>query len=125
ESQVNLAILSRIRGSLSDARKEVEAASVLAQEIGDPYRLAACAVNQAEIELELAEYDKANHLNERAGRIYNELGHSLGHTHFLQNEAAIHRSQANLEAAREAILKARMIAEDRSLKHRAAELMVE
>lgn len=125
ECQVNLSILRRNQGSLAVARKEILEASMLSQEIGDPYRIAACAVNQAELEIELADYQQANRLNERAGRIYNELSHSLGQTHYLQNEAHLHRIQANLDAALEAAYKARIIAEDRSLKRRAAELMVD
>ncbi|HSP07446.1 MAG TPA: hypothetical protein VLR94_09730, partial [Acidobacteriota bacterium] len=125
ECLVNLSILLRNQGSLSDAHREIVEASALSQEIGDPYRIAACAVNQAEVEMELADYQQANRLNERAGRIYNEMNYSLGQTHYLQNEAHLHRIQANLDAALEATLKAQVIAEDRSLMHRAAELMLD
>lgn len=125
ECQVNLSILRRNQGSLAEARREIVEASSLSQEIGDPYRIAACAVNQAEIELELAEYQQSIRLNERAGRIYNELNYSLGQTHCLQNEAHLQRIQANLEAALESALKARSIAEDRSLRRRASELTLE
>lgn len=125
ECQVNLCILRRQQGSLADARREIVEASAHSHEIGDPYRIAACAVNQAEVELELAEYQQANRLNERAARIYNELNYSLGLTHCLQNEAHLHRIQANLEAAAESVLKARSIAEDRCLMRRTAELLME
>lgn len=122
ECLVNISIIRQLQGNLQEARQHIINAFVLAQEMGDPASIAACSVNQAELELRLGNYEMANRLNERAGRIYNELNHNLGQTYYLQNEGSLSLINGNLEAAMEAFIKARGIADESSLKKRVTEL---
>src|SRR5205823_1175963 len=109
-------------GDLREARQHIINAFALAQEIADPFCIASCSVNQAELEYKLANYEVSASLNETAGRIYNELNYDLGLTHYLENEAHLQTIQANLDAALEAIDKAERIAQDKNLRRRFLEL---
>ena len=104
-------------------RQNIVNAFALAQEIGDPFGIAACAVNQAELELDLANYDLADKLNERAGKIYSELGHSLGLTYYLQNQAQNKMIAGELDAALDSVMKALKLAKDKNLRKRVSELL--
>ena len=108
---------------MHEARQNIVNAFALAQEIGDPFGIAACAVNQAELELDLANYDLAEKLNERAGKIYSELGHSLGLTYYLQNQAQNKMIAGELETALDSVMKALKLAKEKNLRKRVSELL--
>ncbi|HEY4491101.1 MAG TPA: diguanylate cyclase [Acidobacteriota bacterium] len=120
---VNIGLVRQSQGDLQEARKQVINAFALAQELGDPSCIANCSVNQAELEFKLANYEVGNRWNERAARIYNELDHSIGLTHYLENESWLHLIQGKLEPALEAVQKARQLASDKYLLRRQAELL--
>ncbi|HSE41927.1 MAG TPA: tetratricopeptide repeat protein, partial [Acidobacteriota bacterium] len=123
ECLLNISIIRHVLGNMHEARQNIVNAFALAQEIGDPFGIAACAVNQAELELDLANYDLAYKLNERAGKIYSDLGHSLGLTYYLQNQGLYRKISGELESALEAVTKARKLAEEKQLRKRVSELL--
>jgi diguanylate cyclase (GGDEF)-like protein len=120
---VNTSIVRHLLGDLTDARQYIVNAFAIAQEIGDPFSIGSCSANQADLEYKLANYELAARLNERAGRIFNEINHDPGLTYYLENEAHLQTVKGNLDAALEAILKAETIAQDKNLKKRTLELL--
>jgi tetratricopeptide (TPR) repeat protein len=123
ECLLNISIIRHVVGNMHEARQNIVNAFALAQEIGDPFGIAACAVNQAELELDLANYDLADKLNERAGKIYTDLGHSLGLTYYYQNQAQHRMIAGELDPALAAATRARKLAEEKQLRKRVTELM--
>ena len=53
ECLLNISIIRHVLGNMHEARQNIVNAFAFAQEIGDPFGIAACAVNQAELELDL------------------------------------------------------------------------
>jgi diguanylate cyclase (GGDEF)-like protein len=123
ECLLNISIIRHVVGNMHEARQNIVNAFALAQEIGDPFGIAACAVNQAELELDLANYDLADKLNERAGKIYTDLGHSLGLTYYLQNLAQHRMIAGELDSALEAATNGKRLAEEKNLRKRVSELL--
>ncbi len=125
ESLVNMSLIEHQQGKLNDARRRLINAFTMAQESGDPVSIAACSVNQAELEFKLANYELGKRLNERAGKIYQDVEHSQGMTYFLENESHSLMVRGRLEAALESTQKARSLAENRTLRKRRIELLKE
>ena len=123
ESLVNMSLIEHLLGKLHDARQRVIRAFALAQESADPVSIAACSVNQAELEFKLANYELGKRLNEKAGKIYKELDHSQGITYFLENQAHLSMVQGNLEHAFDLAHKASSLATEKGLKKRRLELL--
>ncbi|MCI0413243.1 diguanylate cyclase [bacterium] len=123
ESLVNMSLIEHLLGKLHDARQRVIRAFALAQESADPISIAACSVNQAELEFKLANYELGNRLNEKAGKIYEELNHSHGITYFLENQSHLSMVQGHLEHAMEIARHASTLASERGLKKRRLELL--
>ncbi|HET6267236.1 MAG TPA: diguanylate cyclase, partial [Acidobacteriota bacterium] len=123
KSLVNTSIIRHLMGDLNGARQHLLNADKLAQEIGDPFSIGSCSVNLADLECKLGDFELAARLNERAGRIYNELNYDLGLTHYLENESHLFLARGNLEASLESISKALVIARDKKLHRRTIELL--
>ncbi len=123
ESLVNMSLIEHLLGKLHDARQRVIRAFALAQESADPISIAACSVNQAELEFKLANYELGKRLNEKAGSIYEELGHSHGLTYFLENQSHLSMVQGRLERALAIAQEASGLAAAKGLKKRRLELL--
>ena len=123
ESLVNMSLIEQLLGKLHDARQRLIRAFALAQESADPISIAACSVNQAELEYKLANYELGKRLNERAGKIYEELDHTHGFTFYLENEAHLYLVQGDLLAGIEVTQRAARIAREKTLKKRGIELL--
>jgi diguanylate cyclase (GGDEF)-like protein len=123
ESLVNMSLIEHLLGRLHDARQRLVRAFALAQDSADPISIAACSVNQAELEFKLSNYELGKRLNEKAGKIYEELNHSHGITYFLENQAHLLMVQGKLEQALEITRKAARLATEKTLKKRRIELL--
>ena len=123
ESLVNMSLIEHLLGKLHDARQRLIRAFALSQESADPISIAACSVNQAELEFKLSNYELGKRLNEKAGKIYEELDHSHGMTYFFENQAHLCMVQGDLQNSLEITRKAGKLADDKSLKKRRIELL--
>ena len=123
ESLVNMSLIEHLLGKLHDARQRLIRAFALAQESADPISIAACSVNQAELEFKLSNYELGQRLNEKAGQIYDELDHSHGITYFLENQAHLMMVKGELTKAIDVTKKAGALADKKVLKKRRIELL--
>ena len=123
ESLVNMSLIEQLQGKLHDARQRLIRAFAMAQESADPISIAGCSVNQAELEFKLANYELGKRLNEKAGKIYEELNHAHGLSFYLENEAHVRMIEGDLSGALDITKKAAKIAQDKTLKKRRIELL--
>jgi diguanylate cyclase (GGDEF)-like protein len=122
ESLVNMSLIEHLLGKLHDARQRLIRAYALAQESADPISIAACSVNQAELEFKLSNYELGKRLNEKAGKIYEELNHLHGTTYFLENEAHLCMVKGELQNGLNIIRRAGKLASEKGFKKRRIEL---
>ena len=123
ESLVNMSLIEHLLGKLHDARQRLIRAYALAQELADPVSIAACSVNQAELEFKLSNYELGKRLNEKAGKIYEEIDHIQGTTYFLENEAHLSMVKGELTTGLNIIRKAGKLSSDKALRKRRIELL--
>ncbi len=121
----NLSYLRVLQGDLSEARRYIIQASNTAEEIGDPYHIAACAVARAELEFKMGNSDLGLRLNQSAEQTYEEMDYRLGLTYTAQNDARFQMTSGNLQTALQMIQEAKSLAEQKKLKRRMLELLKE